>query len=226
MIYFFSDSHFEKHCGANLYKHFPAELKERTVFTENQWDILENGDWEKNCELLILNMIGTTCNQPHASGNAENAVRKYVERGGNILMLHGSSAAFWHWSWWRNLCGFRWVRPNDPDNVERSIHPVRTFTTTVAKTRHTLIEQLKPFTLENDEIYIRCEQTLPMTVLMETNTDEGIYPQCVECITPYGGRQLIFLPGHRVESFENPEFIADNMVLINYLLNFKQISDK
>ena len=218
MIYFFADSHFEKHCGANLFNQFPAELKSRTVFTENQWDILEEGSWEKDCELLILNMIGTTCGQPHAGEAAEAAVKRYVERGGNILMLHGSSAAFWHWAWWRQLCGFRWVRPNDPDNVERSIHPVRDFTIVPAKTRHELIEKLKTFTLENDEIYIKCEQTLPITVLMETNTEEGIYPQCVECTNPYGGRQIIFLPGHRAESFDNRDFIENNIVLVNYLL--------
>ena len=44
MIYFFSDSHFEKHCGAQLFRQFPESLKERTVFTENEWDILEKGD--------------------------------------------------------------------------------------------------------------------------------------------------------------------------------------
>ena len=108
MIYFFSDSHFDKHCGANLYEQFPAGLKARTVFTENQWDILENGEWDRDCELLILNMIATTCGQTHAGEAAEAAVKRYVERGGNILMLHGSSAAFWHWAWWREVCGFRW----------------------------------------------------------------------------------------------------------------------
>lgn len=218
MIYFFSDSHFEKHCGYQLYRQLPEDLKSRIVFSENEWDILEKGDWEKDCELLILNMIGCTCGQPHAGSGAERAVKRYVERGGNILMLHGSSAAFWQWQWWRENSGFRWVRPGDPDEVERSIHPVRAFTVAVAKSRHILTGKLKDFTLADDEIYIKCEQTLPMTVLMETATDEGIYPQCVECINPYGGKQIVFLPGHRVESFDNPEFIADNIILIEYLL--------
>ena len=75
--------------------------------------------------------------------------------------------------------------------------------------------------MENDEIYIKCEQMLPMTVLMETHTDEGIYPQCVECTTPYGGTEVIFLPGHREESFSNADFIADNFTLIDYLLGKK-----
>ena len=218
MIYFFSDSHFEKHCGAQLFERLPETLKSGIVFTENDWDILEKGEWEKDCELLILNMIGTTCGQAHPGSGAEAAVKRYVERGGNILMLHGSSAAFWQWQWWREISGFRWVRPGDPDEVERSIHPVRTFTTTVSKSRHALTGKLQEFTLENDEIYIRCEQTLPMTVLMETSTDEGIYPQCVECVNPYGGKQIIFLPGHRVESFENSVFIKNNIILIEYLL--------
>lgn len=219
MIYFFADSHFDKHCGLKLFEQFPEDLKQRTVFTENSWEILENGQWDQDCELLILNMIGTTCGQPHAGDNAENAVKRYVERGGNILMLHGSSAAFWQWGWWREMCGFRWVRPNDPDNIERSVHPVRTFTTSVAKSRHPLISELEEFTLADDEIYIRCEQTLPMIVLMETHTEEGIFPQCVECLTPYGGKEIIFLPGHHVSSFENEAFIRNNFVLIDYLLS-------
>lgn len=219
MIYFFADSHFDKHCGLKLFEQFPEQLKQRTVFTENSWEILENGQWDQDCELLILNMIGTTCGQPHAGCNAEAAVKRYVERGGNILMLHGSSAAFWQWAWWREICGFRWVRPNDPDNIERSVHPVRTFTTSVAKSRHRLISELEEFTLADDEIYIRCEQTLPMTVLMETHTEEGIFPQCVECLTSYGGKEIIFLPGHHVSSFENKAFIRNNFVLIDYLLS-------
>lgn len=219
MICFFSDSHFEKHCGAQLFRQLPEDLKARTVFTENEWDILEKGEWEPDCELLILNMIATTCGQPHPGSGAESAVRRYVERGGNILMLHGSSAAFWQWQWWREVCGFRWVRPGDPDEVERSVHPVRTFTTVKSKCRHVLMPELKPFTLADDEIYIRCEQTLPMTVLMETTTDEGTYPQCVECINPYGGKQIVFLPGHKIESFENQDFISNNIALIRYLLN-------
>ena len=47
MIYFFSDSHFEKHCGAQLFERLPETLKSGIVFTENDWDILEKGEWEK-----------------------------------------------------------------------------------------------------------------------------------------------------------------------------------
>lgn len=218
MIYFFADSHFGKNCGRNLFEKFPAELKQKTVFTEDDWNILESGSWADDCELLILNMIGTTCGQPHPGPGAEAAVKRFVEKGGNMLLLHGSSAAFWQWEWWRKISGFRWVRPNDPDNVPKSVHPVRTFTVTPAKSRHILIGKLQSFTLPDDEIYINCEQTLPMTVLMETHIEEGIFPQCVECINPYGGRQIIFLPGHHLTSFENADFIADNLILIRYLL--------
>ena len=37
-----------------------------------------------------------------------------------LLLLHGSSAAFWHWDWWRRIVGYRWVRGNDPDGIPAS----------------------------------------------------------------------------------------------------------
>ena len=220
MIYFFADSHYDRHCGLKLFEKFPEELKNKTVFTENRWDILEEGEWEKDCSLLILNMIGGTCSQPHPGSGAEVAMRRYVERGGKILMLHGASAAFWQWSWWRLVCGLRWVRPEDPDKIACSVHPQLDYSVLPAKNRHVLTGVLRPFEFKHEELYIECEQTLPMMVLMEARTAEGwCYPQCVECITPFGGRQIIFLPGHREDSFENPDFIADNLILIDYLLS-------
>ena len=218
MIYFFSDSHFEKHCGAQLFRQFPENLKNRTVFTENQWDILEKGDWEKDCELLILNMIGTTCAQPHPGSGAEAAVKRYVERGGNILMLHGSSAAFWQWDWWRRIVGLRWVRPNDPDNVVPSVHPVKPYSLRITKNSHPLSLKLVPFALEADEIYTEMEQVSPVFVLMDTFIEEGVYPQCAETITPWNGKFVSFIPGHSVEAASNPALIRNVTAIINYLI--------
>ena len=119
MIYFFADDHYNAHCGKNIFEHLPEQIRKKTVFAENDWTILESGKWLDDCELLILNLIGTTCNLPHPGQGAEQAVRSWCERGGNILLLHGSSAAFWQWDWWRKIVGFRWVRPGDPDGVFR-----------------------------------------------------------------------------------------------------------
>ena len=154
MIYFFADSHYDRHCGLKLFEKFPEELKNKTVFTENRWDILEDGEWEKDCSLLILNMIGGTCSQPHPGSGAEVAMRRYVERGGKILMLHGASAAFWQWSWWRLVCGLRWVRPEDPDKIACSVHPQLDYSVLPAKNRHVLTGVLRPFEFKHEELYI------------------------------------------------------------------------
>ena len=93
MIYFFADDHYNVSPGKEIYNHLPETLKKRIRFFENDWSLLESGDWLADCELLILNMIGSTCNQPHPGCGAERAVRAWCERGGNALLLHGSSAA-------------------------------------------------------------------------------------------------------------------------------------
>ena len=218
MIYFFSDDHYGKHCGRQLLDRLPEQLKAKISFFENDWQILESGSWVADCELLILNMIGSTCGQPHPGAGAEKAVKAYLMSKKPVLLLHGSSAAFWEWQWWRNNSVLRWVRPNDPDGIEKSTHPVRDYTVKVSKCRHALTEKLKEFTLPNDEIYINCEQMSPMVTLMETNTAEGTYPQCVEGINEFGGKMVIFLPGHAETSFENQDFTAVNTTLIEYLL--------
>ena len=107
MIYFFADNHYGVHPGKVIYEHLPVELKEKITFFNDEWEPLEHSDWNRDCELLILNMIGATCDQPHPGADAEKRVRSYLERGGDVLLLHGSSAAFWMWDWWRPLVGER-----------------------------------------------------------------------------------------------------------------------
>ena len=76
MIYFFADDHYGVHPGKNIFEKLPEELKNRITFVENNWELLQSGEWLKDCELLILNMIGTTCNLPHPDENAEKVIKK------------------------------------------------------------------------------------------------------------------------------------------------------
>ena len=218
MIYFFADDHYGVHPGRNIFEHLPEELKKNITFVENDWTLLESGVWLNDCELLILNMIGATCKLPHPDGNAEKAVRKWCEKGGNILLLHGSSAAFWQWEWWRNIVGFRWVRPNDPDKIQPSVHPVKPYFVRIAKSRHPLCAKLQPFALESDEIYTELEQVSPAMVLMETFIEEGVFPQCAETVTSWNGRIMSFIPGHKPEATSDKNLIANIDMIINYLM--------
>lgn len=217
MDYFFADDHYGVHPGKVIYENLPGKLKNNIAFFENNWEVLENFPWDKECELLILNMIGETCKQPHPGNNSEQKVRSYLEHGGNVLLLHGSSAAFWRWEWWRKIVGLRWVRPGDPDQTAPSTHPVKPYTVTVSKTRHPLIAELEIMKLPADEIYINLENTSPCMNLLETKIEEGTFVQCCETISPWGGKLISFIPGHTPAVTSSPAVIKNIVKIINYL---------
>ena len=218
MIYFFADDHYESHPGKVVFEHLPAELKGRIAFYDNEWDVLEHADWDCDCELMILNMIGATCNQPHPGAEAEKRVLRYLERGGNALLLHGSSAAFWMWDWWRPLVGERWIRPNDPDGMPASTHPKKPYFVKRSVTRHALARELREMDLPEDEIYTNLENTCPCMRLMETQIEEGTFVQCCEALAPWGGKLVSFIPGHYPQVTSHPDVTANIATIVNYLL--------
>ncbi len=221
MIYFFADNHYGFYPGKVIFEHLPENIRSNTAFFCDDWDALENSDWHRKCGLLILNMIGGTCGQPHPGAEAEKRVRAYLEQGGNVLMLHGSSAAFWQWDWWRPLAGARWVRPGDPDGAVPSTHPRKPYRVTRAKTRHPLAAVLRELDLPEDEIYTELENTCPCMTIMETRIEEGTFVQCCEAVSPWGGRLVSFIPGHEQAVTSNPDVIADITAIIDYLLENK-----
>ena len=222
MIWFFADNHYGSHAGRNLYEKLPEKLKRKTLFQEDDWSLLESGCWEKDCDLLVLHLIGTTCGLPHPGPGAEKAVRRYVDRGGDILLLHGSSAAFWEWDWWRKIVGLRWVRPNDPDGVPASTHPafackVRTTETT----DHKLLRRLHSFELPEDEVYIHLQEVSPVKILMEIERDGEVFPQACETVTPFGGKIFSFIPGHKPASVATPGLNENIAAIVEYLTEGK-----
>ena len=219
MIFFFGDNHYGVHPGKVIFEHLPEEFRSRIAFFEDDWREMEKSGFSDRCDLLILNMIGATCDVPHPGSGAETEIRRYLEKGGNALLLHGSSAAFWQWEWWRPIVGFRWVRPNDPDGVEASYHPVKPYTVNLCKSRHPLMRKLQPLDLPADEIYAKLEQVSPAQVFMETAIEEGVFPQCFENRTPWGGRFVHFIPGHSPEVTGNAAVINNICEIIRYLEN-------
>ncbi len=216
MILFLADSHYGTHAGRALYECIKDDYE--IEFVENECRCLESGGLHDRYQLLILNMIAGCCNLSMPSHDAESAVRSFVEKGGNLLLLHGGSAAFWECDWWRRIVGFRWVRGEDEDGFPPSTHPVRPYTVKVAKSRHPLCRKLRNMDLPEDEIYINLEQTVPTTTLMETVTDEGTFPMCYETITQWGGRILGYLPGHNPDVIRRRDNVANCRVLIDELL--------
>lgn len=219
MIFFFADNHYQTHAGRNIFERLSAEIRKEINFFEDDFSVLESGSWEPECDLLVLHMIGGSCSLPYPGGETESAVKRYCQRGGNLLLLHGSSAAFWQWEWWRKITGVRWVRPNDPDKVEPSIHPYGECAVKVCKCRHELSAQLQAFELPEDEVYTSLEQTSPAMFLMVGILNGESFPQCCESFTPWGGKVINFIPGHKEICVQNPALIANVELLIRYLTN-------
>ena len=217
MIHFFADRHYGARPGASLYQRLSPAWRGRMAFHEEEWEALSRGEWLVGCDLLVLNMIGGSCGQPHPGGKASQAVRRWCEGGGNLLRLHGGSAAFSQWDWWRQAMALRWVRPEDPDGLPPSFHPLHPYRVTLAKSRHPLAALLQEMSLPQDEIYAGLAQRPPLEVLLETQVPEGCFPQCAIAPTPWGGRQLHFLPGHSPEAFQVPALVKNVESCLEYL---------
>lgn len=217
MKLFVADDHYKAFPGRNQYECISSTYSDM-IFRENDWSVFTEFDLAKECDLLILNMIADTCGLPVPTPEQAEAVKRYLETGKNLLLLHGASSAFWPYEWYRKLVGIRWVRGKDPDGVEASFHPKEPYCVKVAKVRHELAEKLveMDFTIE-DEIYCSLEQVTPITTLMETTISLGTSPQCTESFTPWGGKVINFLPGHRSEVTRDERLIANLKTLIDYL---------
>ena len=184
-IVFAADNHYDQHPGAVLHDAIGEGYD--MAFFEDDWSGLADGDLMGACDLLMLNMISGSCGVDPPGREAQWQVATYLQGGGNVLLLHGASAAFWQWDWWRPIVGHRWVRPDDPDGFPPSAHPIRPYRLDVSTCRHPLCESLQPADVPADEIYTHLEQTCPTTWLMQTTIDEGTFVQCYEATTPGSG---------------------------------------
>ena len=216
MILFAADRHYDTHPGKALYEEIVGSYD--VDFYEEDWSCFEQADIKGKYDLIMLNMISGCCDVPSPTERGENNVRAYLEAGGNFLLLHGASAAFWNCDWWRPVVGYRWVRGNDPDGFPSSTHPRRPYTLKVSKCRHPLCRELQEVELPEDELYINMEQTCPAMTLMETTTDEGTFPQCYEASTPWGGIIIGYIPGHGAQVVQLDEMVANCRNLVDYLL--------
>jgi hypothetical protein len=218
MIIFAADNHYDSHPGRNIYNGLKDSYND-IIFSEDDWSVFVKNDLKGKCSLLILNMIAATCKIDPPNEQAEKNIKAYCEKGGNILLLHGSSAAFWQWGWWRPIVGYRWVRGNDPDGIVPSSHPVRPYKVLISKSRHPLCAKLAEMELPEDEIYINLEQVSPAMSIMEAKTDEGTFIQCYESLTPWGGKIIGFIPGHKPKITESKVYLDNIKVIIDYLMS-------
>jgi len=213
MILFLADNHYNAFSGKNIY----SEIKKDFAidFAEDDFSKLKDIDSGKY-SLLILHMIAETCNNPHPDEQSQKALLNYIQKGGNVLLLHGSSAAFWQWEWWRKSVGHRWVRGGDPDGSSPSEHPIEPYKVNLCNATHPLIKQLQPMDLPEDEIYIKLEPTSPSIDLMETYWNGQRYVQAWVSPTSFGGEFCGLLPGHDKAVTSHPDYLNNLVKIIKY----------
>lgn len=212
---------YESHAGKVLFQCIEPYFSIR--FHEDDWLSFTEEDLSTRYSLVILNLISGACGVPMPDPVAESLVLGYLRSGGSLFLLHGASAAFWQWDWWRAVVGCRWVRKDDPDGFAPSSHPTVPFTVAVAKCRHPLCRQLREVQIPRDEMYIGLEQTQPTVTLMETRTDEGTFPMCYEATTTWGGKIAGYIPGHAPGVVQLPGNVANCRTIIDYLLSARSI---
>jgi hypothetical protein len=218
MIVFLADGHWGSRAGFRLHERLKDAFDIR--FAENSLAPLFEPGFPSACDLLVLHRITGTDNEQESGlpEGTEQALLDYLKTGKPLLLLHGSSAAFWRWPWWRRLAGYRWVREDDPDGGTPSVHPYREHTILPARSRHPLIARLSPIVLTEDEVYTRLEQTCPCVTLMETTIPEGTFPMAYECLSDWGGKVMGFIPGHKPESVDHPDLVRTVRLFMEYLL--------
>lgn len=168
-------------------------------------------------DLLALHLIGDTSGIAHAGIEVEKWVQEYLRPGKPLLLLHGSSAAFSKWAWWRRMVGFRWVRKEDPDGLAPSTHPIVPARMARTKTVHPLAARLRDFDMPEDELYINLAYEGPTWVLMEASYEGRSFPMCYECRSSHGGTIVGWLPGHREPTLRHPDFLHNTAEIVRYL---------
>lgn len=216
-ILFLADNHYGSLGGRNIHQALRDRFPFHFVEDSDYVDYLEAGDLERHSALVTC-AIGSTCDIPHASDKAGLALRKWLETGVPVVLLHGGSASFWKWDWWRRMVGLRWVRGQDPDGVEASFHPVEPYSLQATSSSHPLAQRLRSFDVPEDEIYLKLEQTLPLEVLLETEYDGVRYPMAYATTSTWNNPVFGYLPGHHSQAVLHPSNLANIEAILTFAL--------
>jgi len=216
MDLFLADNHFGKHPAKTIHRELGNRFGLNFRFYEDDLNsFLENSPG--SVDFLILHLIGDTSGVDHAGPEVEKWIFEYLQSQKPLLLMHGASAAFWKWDWWRRIVGLRWVRDNDPDGMPPSTHPVVSAPIVRTKSTHPLTGRLRNFEMPEDELYIDLAYVGPIWVLMAAPHGGESHPMLYECESPGGGQIMGWLPGHREETLRHSDFLHNTVEIIHYL---------
>jgi type 1 glutamine amidotransferase len=154
----------------------------------------------KDYDVVVLHFMNWEC--PDPGPKARENLKKLVEGGKGLFLLHFACGAFGDWPEFRNLAGRVYdprLRPHDPRGP---------FRVDIAQGSHPITRGLAPFETD-DELYTCLAGERPVEVLAtaRSKVDGKDYPMAFAF--SYGKGRVFQSPlGHDVRAIENPR-VAD-----------------
>jgi len=147
-------------------------------------------------DVVVLHFM--SWEQPTPGPKARANLRKFVQDGKGLFIVHFGCGAFRDWPEFRNLAGRIW------DPKARAHDPRGPFRVDITDVPHPITQGLQPFKTE-DELYTCLTGDRPVSVLAtaRSKVDDKIYPMAFAF--NYGkGRVFHSALGHDVTAIRNP----------------------
>ncbi|MGO8930417.1 MAG: ThuA domain-containing protein [Limisphaerales bacterium] len=135
---------------------------------------------------------------PTLSAGAKENLVNFVKDGKGLVITHLSSASFKEWEEFHKLCGRYWVMG------ESGHSPRGVFKAQITKTDSPITQGLADFEAD-DELYSKLQGDVPITVLVEADSDYSKKTEPLVFTVEYGkGRVFHETLGHDAKAVKNP----------------------
>ena len=147
-------------------------------------------------DLVFLHLYNAKT--PTLSDSAKENLASFVKDGKGLAVSHLSSASFKEWEEFRKMCGRYWV-------MGKSGHgPRSVFKARIANKEHPITQGLTDFEAD-DELYAKLLGDVPITVLVEADSDWSKKTEPLAFTIEYGkGRVFHEAFGHDGKAIQNP----------------------
>jgi uncharacterized protein len=147
-------------------------------------------------DVVFLHMYNAKT--PTLSAGAKENLAGFVKDGKGMVVSHLSSASFKEWEEFRKMCGRYWV-------MGKSGHGPRSpFKARIANKDHPITQGLADFEAD-DELYAKLLGDVPITVLVEADSDWSKKTEPLAFTVEYGkGRVFHEAFGHDGKAIQNP----------------------